>query len=395
MGQHLDGNDGQHLHHLLTQSPWSHSHLFKLIEEESRAFLRQYGRGCYLLIDEVGFRKKGSASACVGRQYLGCIGTHDNGQVAVASAVSIDQFYCPIDIKLFMPQSWEGDFQRRSRCGIPDSERHLSKTEMALHMILKTYPKLPNLKYVVFDSLYGANVDLLNTLIQHRIPFIGGTKKSYRVYLKQPKWILPEKKKISGPKFSIKAADQKPLQIQSYLKTLKRKDFKEVRVRNSTKGTITSRFHLCKVWVEHKPSKMFLPLQLLVRKDFDGQMYYSLCYSPKSATLKELAKGQAQRVFVERIFEEGKNIVGMGDYQTRSWEGFHRHMALCSLSLLFLMKQKLRLLKTAGTLTAYQIQELINLATKFLSDTNQIIQNIAKRVSRYQTAIKFQGKMVT
>src|SRR5690606_2117978 len=102
MGEHLDGNAGQGLHHLLTQSPWSHSQLFKLIQGEANAIFKKHGQGCYLLIDEVGFRKKGSLSACVGRQYLGCIGTHDNGQVAVASALSVGQFYCPIDIRLFM-----------------------------------------------------------------------------------------------------------------------------------------------------------------------------------------------------------------------------------------------------------------------------------------------------
>jgi len=395
MGEHLDGNAGQGLHHLLTQSPWSHSQLFKLIQGEANAIFKKHGQGCYLLIDEVGFRKKGSLSACVGRQYLGCIGTHDNGQVAVASALSVGQFYCPIDIRLFMPENWDADSTRRSKCRIPETERHLTKTELAREMILATYPKLPSPKYVVFDSLYGANTDLLKTLIDHNIPFVGGTKKSYRVFLKEPRWILPEKKTISGPKFSVPVPDQQQLQLQAYLQKLKKKDFKKVKLRMSTKGRITSMFHLTNIWIQHKTSKTFLPLQLLVRKDSDGKIYYSICFSTRVASLKELAAAQGQRVFVERVFEEGKNIVGMADYQTRSWEGFHRHMALCSLSLLFLMKQKMKLIPKVGIITAYQLQEVINLTIESISESSIIIKNLESRIVRYQIAIKKQRKTVT
>lgn len=48
----------------------------------------------------------------------------------------------------------------------------------------------------------------------------------------------------------------------------------------------------------------------------------------------------------------------MGDYQTGSWNGFHRHAALSSLALLFLMEQKIALKKTIRKITAYQIQTL-------------------------------------
>ena len=49
-------------------------------------------------------------------------------------------------------------------------------------------------------------------------------------------------------------------------------------------------------------------------------------------SLSQIAARQGQRVFVERIFEEGKNQIGMGDYPVRSWEGFHKHMTLCFLA---------------------------------------------------------------
>lgn len=38
--------------------------------------------------------------------------------------------------------------------------------------------------------------------------------------------------------------------------------------------------------------------------------------------LLELARQQRYRVFVEKIFEEGKNQAGVGYYQVRSWSVF-------------------------------------------------------------------------
>jgi hypothetical protein len=55
----------------------------------------------------------------------------------------------------------------------------------------------------------------------------------------------------------------------------------------------------------------------LIRKNNDGTIKYALGDSTWKMTTKRMAKTQAQRAFVERIFEEGKNIAGMADYQTR------------------------------------------------------------------------------
>ncbi|MGM0582096.1 MAG: hypothetical protein ACQETL_15540 [Bacteroidota bacterium] len=49
--------------------------------------------------------------------------------------------------------------------------------------------------------------------------------------------------------------------------------------------------------------------------------------------LDEFAVKQGERVFSEKIFEEGKNQVGLGDYQVRKWGGFHKHMTICFIGL--------------------------------------------------------------
>ena len=115
MGHTLEGVGGQNLHHMLSGAPWEYSKLFTLILTRCIGLLRAKGERIYLLIDEVGYRKKGKHSACVGHQYIGSIGKNDNGQVAVTAALSSKEFYCPVDMELFMPSDWVRDFERRAQ----------------------------------------------------------------------------------------------------------------------------------------------------------------------------------------------------------------------------------------------------------------------------------------
>ena len=395
MANRMGATDGQNLNHMLTHSPWEHGELFKMILTQSIKLLRTQKQLICILMDEVGHRKKGKHSACVGRQYLGSIGKHDNGQVAVASALSAGEFYCPVEMGLFMPQDWEDDLPRRKKAGIPESVRHQSKTVMALRMIKKLYKKLSkDVECVVFDALYGNCIELLKYLVDRKVPFVGDVKKSQTIYLKQPQWGMPAYSG-RGPWFTKRRPTKNAVQPDAYFRTLGKKDFTHLSLRNGTKGAITALYHMCKVWVLHPESKTFLELHLPIRKDSDGKVKYSFGFFNDRTTMKRMAKAQGQRVYVERVFEEGKNSVGMGDYQTRSWTGFHRHAALSSLALLFLMEQKIKGYKTIGKITAYHIQELANATIRTLSSLDQIIQRLSKQIPEYQHQIQNQLKLVT
>ncbi len=396
MGHTLEGVGGQNLHHMLTGAPWEYGKLFKLILTRCIRLLRAKGERIYILIDEVGYRKKGKHSACVGQQYIGSIGKNDNGQVAVTAALSSKEFYCPVDMELFMPSDWETDFDRRNQAGIPLSKKQETKPVIALRMIKKLFKRLPKeVECVVFDALYGYKIDFLWRLTRLKIPFVGDVRGKMSVYLSKPKWKIPSQKG-KGPKFTKARPTKKSILIQDYFSGLTHRDFSLITVRNGTKGTIQAQYHMRKVWVLHEPSDSFMSLRLLIRKNADGEIKYCLgSFNDQTVTMIRMAKAQAQRAFVERIFEEGKNIVGMGDYQTRSWTGFHRHAALSSLALLFLMEQKIALKNTIGKITAYHLQELVNASINVLGSLDQVINRLCLLIPRYQKQIQNQLKIVT
>lgn len=305
-----------------------------------------------LLIDEVGFRKKGKMSACVSRQYLGCIGKTDNGQIAVAAGLSQSEYYTPIDMRLFMPKDWESDKTRRKKCNIPEKEKHLSKPAIAKKIIEQALAKGVQFDYINFDALYGSAIFLLEYLVDTQLDFIGDIRSDQRIYFNND----PNEK----------------CRVDTYIANLANDDFMEIDIRKSTKGILKAKFHYANVQVLTTKNR-WLDLILLVRKDADGKTKYSLT-NIENDHIKELAQKQGQRIFVEQIFKEGKNLVGMGDYQIRGWHGFHNHMAICMMAMLLVTKLKLE--TKNKKYTAPILRKIICLCIKTKIENPQIAINI-------------------
>lgn len=85
-----------------------------------------------------------------------------------------------------------------------------------------------------------------------------------------------------------------------------------------------------------------MELILLLRKDADGTIKFSLCKAPQDVTLKELAYQQSKRYFIERNFQDAKQELGLDDYQCQSEIAWERHMSLSMLASYLLIKKSVR-----------------------------------------------------
>ena len=65
--------------------------------------------------------------------------------------------------------------------------------------------------------------------------------------------------------------------------------------------------------------------------------------APADVPLARVVGVQGQRHGVEELLQAGKGEVGLGQYEVRSWVGWHHHMTLSLLALWFLQTEKLRL----------------------------------------------------
>ena len=74
------------------------------------------------------------------------------------------------------------------------------------------------------------------------------------------------------------------------------------------------------------------------RRNPDGsEPRYYLSNAPEDASLETLAYVGASRWRIETEFETEKSDVGLDEYETRTWAGWHHQVALCLLGGAFLL----------------------------------------------------------
>jgi len=97
------GVDFQQLQKFVSSSPWK-------IEPGRRAIATRATETIIpeaWVIDDTGFKKDGASSPGVARQYSGTLGKIDNCQIGVSIHVATDAASCPVNWRLFIPESWD------------------------------------------------------------------------------------------------------------------------------------------------------------------------------------------------------------------------------------------------------------------------------------------------
>jgi SRSO17 transposase len=67
-----------------------------------------------------------------------------------------------------------------------------------------------------------------------------------------------------------------------------------------------------------------------------------LCNAPADTAMGRLVRMSGMRWPIETCFEDGKQLLGMGDYEVRGWTGWDHHMTLVILAHFFLVRMCLR-----------------------------------------------------
>ena len=76
----------------------------------------------------------------------------------------------------------------------------------------------------------------------------------------------------------------------------------------------------------------------------------------EAPSLSELARVIKAGVCIEASFKRGKSEVGMDEYQVRTWQGWHHHMALSLLAVWFLIGETHRGQQLTPVLTLPQVR---------------------------------------
>jgi len=110
-------------HHLVANADWPDEAVLSVVRQQVLPAMERHGEIRAWIIDDTGCPKKGTHSVGVARQYCGQLGKQDNCQVAVSMSVANDHASLPITYRLYLPEAWANDVDRRCRAGVPDDVR--------------------------------------------------------------------------------------------------------------------------------------------------------------------------------------------------------------------------------------------------------------------------------
>ena len=113
--------------------------------------------------------------------------------------------------------------------------------------------------------------------------------------------------------------------------------WREITVAEGSQGPRSYRFSAQRV----RPTSRRKPGEIhwaIYRRNLDGsEPRYYLSNAPEDTPLETLAYVGGSRWRIETEFETEKSDVGLDEYETRTWAGWHHHVALCLLGGAFLL----------------------------------------------------------
>lgn len=338
----------QSLHHLVAKSEWPDEAVLARVEQWVRPGLK-LEEGCYWIVDDSGVPKKGKHSVGVWHQYCGQLGKQANCQVAVSLSLASPHGSVPIAWRLYLPEAWAKDSERRAGAGVPEEIRFATKPQIAVEQIRAAKAADVPLGVVLADAAYGNDSGFREGVSALGLRYCVGVQSSTTVW-PQGKGPLPPK---SGQRRGRKAqrlrrdADHSPLSLKELAQSLPAGAWRSISWRDGTNRPLRSRFAASRVRVAHRDYLRNTPHEeqwLLIewpKGDAEPLKYY-LATLPASTPLKDLAYTAKMRWRIERDYQELKQEFGLAHYEGRGWRGFHHHATLCIVAYGFLLAHRLK-----------------------------------------------------
>ncbi|WP_051462849.1 IS701 family transposase [Haloglycomyces albus] len=173
------------LQYLLERACWDEAAVRSTLGEITTDVL---GTGGILVFDETGHVKKGTHTLGVQRQYTGTAGRTENAQVHVWAAWKTDRGFAPLDVAVYLPQSWCADSGRRAAAGIDEDVEFATKGQMAAAMTATWADRIGSeaISAATGNAVYGQSPDLKDELWKQQIPFVLAVKATTRIRTRPP-----------------------------------------------------------------------------------------------------------------------------------------------------------------------------------------------------------------
>ena len=318
-----------------------------------------------LLIDESGFPKQGQQSVGVARQYCGALGKICSCQVGVFLGYASRKGYTLLDGQLFVPEHWFSDAMAplRQEVGLPPELTFQTKPAIAGALLQSSIARGSlSARGVAADALYGHAPAFRDAVAELGLWYFTEVSCDQLIWRRTPALIGPvwSGKGRKPSKQHLKTPSNAPYRVAELVWRLPKSAWTRATIKEGTKGPIVCEFAFVRV---HE-ARNGLPGRrqwLVLRRNVDDPkvVKYYLSNAPETIATIRLAQMSGVRWPIELIFEVGKDELGMDQYETRCWRGWHHHMVLVMLAHHFLGRVRLGWSERAPDLTLAQVRLLL------------------------------------
>ncbi len=368
----IAGTTTERLQHLLIDAAWNPLELDKA--RVKRLLELHPVTDGILVFDDTGLPKKGTASVGVAPQYCGTLGKIGNCQVVVSAEYLADDpasstpFHFPISAQLFLPESWTEDPERRKQAQVPEEITQQTKPEIALGLLDRAQQWGVPIQAVVVDAGYGDNPNFLQGLDERQVPYMCAVQSTFGCRLPDEVAATAAQTPVYGGRGQPRKPRPAPLYtVKELIEAQPASAWQTVAWREGTKGTMQiqavalrvhwatgsslhstshSRVHTGpEGWLlaERPVPATMQPTQDAPQEKEEEKIKYWFSVLPPETSLQRLILLAHARWVIEQFYEDAKQECGLDQYQGRSWEGLHRHLALAMLAYSFLMFYRLTL----------------------------------------------------
>ena len=375
---------------------WDHRPLVTVLVAQA---VEQLGESDGIIaFDPSSFPKRGRHSVGVKRQWCGHRGKVDTCQVGVFMGYVSRHEHALLDFRLSLPEEWTRDEQRRQACHVPPEVRYHTRQEQCVEMLDLWGEQIPH-GWVTGDDELGRHTRFRHELRERDERYVLGVPCTTTI------------RDLEAPLPVYHGRGRRPKSpwqsVTQWRQGLDAEAWTYLTVRDGEKGPVAIEMVKCRVQTRIERKRTGPEEWLVVTRrpladertlepkaspdatDQDARYRYHYYLTPtgvseierEEPSLAELARVIKAGACIEASFKRGKGEVGMDEYQVRTWQGWHHHMALSLMAVWFLIGETHRGQQVTPALTLPQVRYGLSLLLLEVFSTPGV-DDICRQVQR-------------